>query len=207
MKNIDQIEIEIKEKGFTGHDAAIEAQKVITEQATEALNYVINSPFMADVKYQDIAELLAQVVDIFMPRPFDINRSTIAEDLLHYIFTYTDLHNHNYRKWLANNFVDLEEMSAVSSSPEAQTQPEQPKAKTLAEDTLQLIGEKSGEESDGDLRSLASQIASMMKNDAMPTQLFNVIADELSDTPRDWRSPESVLSNLKEMKRAEGKSA
>ena len=142
MKNIDQIEIEIKEKGFTGHDAGIEAQKVITEQATEALSYVINSPFMADVKYQDISELLAQVVDIFMPRKFDINTSAIAEDLLHYIFTYTDLHNHNYAKWLANNFVDLEEMSAASESPEAQTQPEQPKAKTLAEHHLQIMANK-----------------------------------------------------------------
>ena len=142
MKNIDQIEIEIKEKGFTGHDAAIEAQKVITEQGTEALSYVINSPFMADVKYQDIAELLAQVIDIFMPRKFDINPSAIAEDLLHYIFTYTDLHNHNYAKWLANNFVDLEEMSDVSSSPEAQTQTEQPKAKTLAEHHLQNMANK-----------------------------------------------------------------
>jgi len=44
-----------------------------------------------------------------------------------------------------------------------------------------------------------------MKNDAMPTQLFNVMADELSHTPRDWRSPESVLFNLKEMKKAEVK--
>jgi hypothetical protein len=51
MKNIDQIEIEIKEKGLTGHDAAVEAQKVITEQATEALSYVINSPFMANVNF------------------------------------------------------------------------------------------------------------------------------------------------------------
>ncbi len=188
-----------KEKGVTGHDAAIEAQKVITEQAIEALSYVINLTFMADVKYQDIAELLAHVIDIFMPRKFDINPSAIAEDLLHYIFTYTDLHNHNYHKWLANNFVDLEEMSDVSSSPEAQTQTEQPKAKN--------IGENSDEESDGDLRSLASQISSVMKNDAMPTQLFNVMADEFSHTPKDWRTPESVLFNLKEMKRAEGKSA
>ena len=179
MKNIDQIENEIKEKGLTGHDAGIEAQKVITEQATEALSYVINSPFMADVKYQDIAELLAQVIDIFMPRKFDINSSTIAEDLLHYIFTYTDLHNHNYAKWLANNFVDLEEMSE------------------------QVSGKNSDEESDGDLRLLASQISSVMKNEAMPTQLFNVMADELSDTPSDWRSPESVLFNLEEMKKAE----
>jgi hypothetical protein len=56
---------------------------------------------------------------------------------------------------------------------------------------------------DGDLRLLASQISSVMKNDAMPTQLFNVMADELSHTPRDWRTPESILGNLKEMKKAE----
>jgi DNA-binding transcriptional MerR regulator len=142
MKNINQIEIEIKEKGLTGHDAGIEAQKVITEQSTEALSYVINSPFMADVKYQDIAELLAQVIDIFMPRPFDIHPSSIAEDLLHYIFTHTDLHNQNYRKWLADNFVDLEEMSDASESPEAQTQAEQAKAKTLAEHHLQIMANK-----------------------------------------------------------------
>jgi hypothetical protein len=29
------------------------------------------------------------------------------------------------------------------------------------------------------------------------------MADEFSHTPRDWRSPESVLFNLKEMKKAE----
>jgi hypothetical protein len=183
MKNIDQIEIEIKEKGLAGHDAGIEAQKVITEQATEALSYVINSPFMADVKYQDIAELLAQVIDIFMPRKFDINPSSIAEDLLHYIFTHTDLHNQNYRKWLADNFADLEEMSE------------------------QVSGENSDATRDGDLRLLASQISSVMKNDAMPTQLFNVMADELCDNPRDWRTPENILGNLKEMKRTEGKIA
>jgi len=90
-------------------------------------------------------------------------------------------------------------------APEAERQTERPKAKTLDEDTLQVIGENSDEESDGDLRSLASQIASMMKNDAMPTQLFNVMADELPHIPRDWRTPESVLFSLKEMKKAEGK--
>ncbi len=61
----------------------------------------------------------------------------------------------------------------------------------------------SDEEIDGDLRLLASQLSAVMKNDAMPTQLFNVMSDELSHAPRDWRTPENILENLEEMKRVE----
>ncbi len=140
-------------------------------------------------------------------------------DLKEYLFTWTMKHDEEKRNWeiallaergLDEHGIELEtptENEKPIDAPEVETQPEQPKAKTLAEDTLQLIGENSDEESDGDLRSLASQISSMMKNDAMPTQLFNVMAEEFSHTPRDWRTPESVRFNLKEMKRAEGKSA
>ncbi len=66
--------------------------------------------------------------------------------------------------------------------------------------------ENSNEQSDGDLISLANQISALMKNDAMPERLFNALADELSHAPRDWRTPENILENLKEMKRAEGES-
>jgi hypothetical protein len=66
--------------------------------------------------------------------------------------------------------------------------------------------ENSAEQSDGDLISLATQLSAAMKNDAMPERLFNVMADELSHAPRDWRTPENILENLKEMKRAEGES-
>jgi hypothetical protein len=66
--------------------------------------------------------------------------------------------------------------------------------------------ENSDEENDGDLRLLATQLAAVMKNEAMPTHLFNAMADELSHAPRDWRTPENILENLKEMKRAEGES-
>jgi hypothetical protein len=307
MKNIDQIENEIKEKGLTGHDAGIEAQKVITEQATEALSYVINSPFMADVKYQDIAELLAQVIDIFMPRPFDINPSAIAEDLLHYIFTHTDLHNHNYRKWLADNFVDLEEMSAASESPEVETQPEQPKARTLAEHHLQIMANKIShilrsdkvsddaraafsniifnaanesnigvdepelikislplivnslefeygrgvvsslsaildsslvdsvedelrqyekrfdgrdsefdgspsepdvlDVSDSSMEDLAQKLSDIMHDPHLPEKIHNCLADELAGNCIDFRTPESILGNLKELNKTEVKNA
>ncbi len=64
----------------------------------------------------------------------------------------------------------------------------------------------SDEEIDGDLRLLASQLSAVMKNEAMPTHLFNAMADELSHAPRDWRTPENILENLKEMKRVEGES-
>ncbi|MBA4121483.1 MAG: hypothetical protein H0X72_03325 [Acidobacteria bacterium] len=140
-------------------------------------------------------------------------------DLKEYLFTWTMKHDEDKRNWekallaergLDEHGIELETPIEADSlndapAPEAQTQPEQPKPKTLAEDTLQLIGENSDATRDGDLRLLASQISSVMKNDAMPTQLFNVMADELSDTPSDWRSPESVLFNLEEMKKAEVK--
>ena len=37
----------------------------------------------------------------------------------------------------------------------------------------------------------------------MPVRFFNAMADELSTVPSDWRTPESILSNLQELREAE----
>ncbi len=57
----------------------------------------------------------------------------------------------------------------------------------------------------GDLNTLANQISAVMKNDLMPTRLFNAMADELSEVPKDWRTPEAILVNLQEIRKAEAK--
>ncbi len=54
-----------------------------------------------------------------------------------------------------------------------------------------------------DLDALASQISAVMKNDLMPTRLFNAMADELSEMPEDWRTPEAILENLKALQAKE----
>jgi len=58
-------------------------------------------------------------------------------------------------------------------------------------------------EENQDINVLANQLSSIMKNDLLPTGLFNVIADELSEVPSDWRTPENVLFNLQEMRKKE----
>ncbi len=45
-----------------------------------------------------------------------------------------------------------------------------------------------------------------MKNDLMPTRLFNAIADELSETSEDWRTPEAILVNLKALREKDAQS-
>ncbi|MDQ3712213.1 MAG: hypothetical protein M3388_08355 [Acidobacteriota bacterium] len=66
--------------------------------------------------------------------------------------------------------------------------------------------ERKSENESNELGTLASQLSAVMKNDLMPTELFNVMADALSETPEDWRTPEAILINLKELKKQESKS-
>ena len=54
-----------------------------------------------------------------------------------------------------------------------------------------------------DLDTLASQLSAAMKNDSMPAELFNVMADALSILPEDWRTPEAILTNLQELRKQE----
>ncbi len=56
-----------------------------------------------------------------------------------------------------------------------------------------------------DLDALANHLSAAMKNDSMPMELFNVMADALSIVPKDWRTPETILMNLQELRKAEAK--
>ena len=56
-----------------------------------------------------------------------------------------------------------------------------------------------------DLGALANQLSAAMKNDSMPTRLFNAMADELSIVPEDWRTPEAILTNLQALREKENK--
>jgi hypothetical protein len=58
---------------------------------------------------------------------------------------------------------------------------------------------------DQDDEDLANLLSKVMKHPKMPTKLFNVIADEINEIPTDWRTPENVLFNLREMRKAENK--
>lgn len=57
-----------------------------------------------------------------------------------------------------------------------------------------------------DLDALANHLSPAMKNDLMPTRLFNAIADELSETSEDWRTPEAILVNLKALREKDAQS-
>jgi hypothetical protein len=60
---------------------------------------------------------------------------------------------------------------------------------------------------DEDMEDLANLLSKVMKHPKMPTNLYNVLSDELIENPLDTDTPEWILGNLKEMKKAEGKSA
>ncbi|MDQ3063881.1 MAG: hypothetical protein M3R14_13625 [Acidobacteriota bacterium] len=51
--------------------------------------------------------------------------------------------------------------------------------------------------SDSSLEDLAKQLSAMMKNPLLPTNLYNVMTDELMENPFDTDAPEWILSNLK----------
>lgn len=52
---------------------------------------------------------------------------------------------------------------------------------------------------DQDLEDLARLLSKVMKHPKMPTNLYNILSDELSETVADTDSPEWILGNLKEM--------
>ncbi len=56
---------------------------------------------------------------------------------------------------------------------------------------------------DKDDEDLANLLSMVMKHPKMPTRLFNVMADELSEVPKDWRTPEAILTNLQELQEQE----
>jgi hypothetical protein len=58
------------------------------------------------------------------------------------------------------------------------------------------------EKPDG-LPELAKHISAAMKNPLIPTELFNIMADALSTVPKDWRTPEAILTNLQELQERE----
>jgi hypothetical protein len=56
---------------------------------------------------------------------------------------------------------------------------------------------------DKDTEDLANLLSQVMKHPKMPTRLFNAMADELSEVPKDWRTPEAILTNLQELQEQE----
>ena len=213
MKNITQIEKAILgNDNLDEHEKRYEERKQKTDRAKALLDDILSACEGSGIGNENAdwaTRGLLEILELFtFNKNSKVTPQDMAEDLQRHLFTWTFKHGDAYSQWRDDYFsgkwyAELNEEKESSDAPEAQTQPEQPKAKTLAEDTLQVIGENSDIDGGGDLRSLASQISSVMRNDAMPTQLFNVMADELSHTPSDWRTPESVLFNLKEMKKAE----
>lgn len=216
MKNITQIEKAILgNDNLDEHEKRYEERKQKTDRAKALLDDILSACEGGGFGNENAdwaTRGLLEILELFtFNKNSKVTPQDMAEDLQHHLFTWTFKHGDAYSQWRDDYFsgkwyAELNEEKESSDAPEAQTQTEQPKAKTLAEDTLQVIGENSDATGGGDLRSLASQISSVMKNEAMPTQLFNVMADEFSHTPIDWRSPENVLFNLKEMKKAEVKS-
>jgi hypothetical protein len=132
-----------------------------------------------------VLDSLMCILELFTVKDVDSSVCDLANGLQDYLFRWTKEYGNSVDAWKDSVLYGTKYKDAPGD---------------------ENLGQKIAQGSeDGDLRSLASQISSMMRNDAMPTQLFNVMADEFSHTPRDWRTPENILGNLKEMKKAEVK--
>ena len=145
MKNINQIKKEIKESGLEGSAAKLELRNAVFNQATKIITDVIVSPDLEGIKYQDLADGLAHIIEIFTRKDGgDFDREDFAEDLLSHIFTFTDFHRGGYFEWREKLFGGEQKVLDLSdsSAPEVETQAEQPKAKTLAEHSLQIMANK-----------------------------------------------------------------
>jgi hypothetical protein len=104
-------------------------------------------------------------------------------------------------EWLPNYSGLLRECSEQTEIRE-KTSPK-PIFKKHSESPLDLSVMSAKDLETDDLDALANHLSAAMKNDSMPTQLFNAMADELSLVPEDWRTPEALLVNLRELRKQE----
>jgi hypothetical protein len=117
-----------------------------------------------------VIDCVLMILELFTVKDAKVSSCDLAEELQHHLFTWTQEHDNTYSDW----------REAVLTGKKYQTSRAQ---ETPGEST--------------ELENLAAQISSVMKNPRIPTRLYNVMTDELSENTLDTDSPEWILGNLK----------
>ena len=150
-----------------------EKQKEIEELIAQIL--MITSGVCVAPKDEDVQEWghenFFKIFDILMIRHKNFHTSDILENLKFYLFNWTNKHSEAYREW-------SDKLEVIPSDFEKQEAPEQ------SDENKQL-------------NKLAAQISEVLKNPLLPTNLYNIISDELNETSDQADSPEWILANLK----------
>ena len=101
----------------------------------------------------------------------------------------------NYRRAIIHSLEGITE-AALDASQEAELNKYE-----VRFDTGKL--HKSDAPEENQIDDLADLLSKVMKHPEMPTRLFNMMADEISEVPNNWRTPENISFNLQEMRKAE----
>ncbi len=152
MKNIAQIEKEILgNDNLDEHEKQYEERKQKTDRAKALLDDILSACEGSGIGNENADWATRGLLEILELFTFNKNSKIIpqdmAEDLQHHLFTWTFKHGDAYSQWRDDYFsgkwyAELNEEKESSDAPEAQTQSEQPKAKTLAEHHLQIMANK-----------------------------------------------------------------
>lgn len=313
MKNITQIEKAILgNDNLDEHEKQYEERKQKTDRAKALLDDILSACEGSGIGNENAdwaTRGLLEILELFtFNKNSKVTPQDMAEDLQRHLFTWTFKHGDVYSQWRDDYFsgkwyAELNEEKESSDAPEAQTQTEQPKAKTLAEHHLQIMANKIShilrsdkvsddaraafsniifnaanesnigvdepelikislplivnslefeygrgvvsslsaildsslvdsvedelrqyekrfdgrdsefdgspsqpdglDVSDSSMKDLAQKLSDIMHDPHLPEKIHNCLADELAGNCIDFRTPESILGNLKEMKKAE----
>ncbi len=128
------------------NDAAF-AQKFYSEKLTEAQELI--GAILAVCKGYDepqnsdwAAQSLFRIFDMFMIRHDKFSASFFAEDLQHYLFTWTQAHDNAYAKWSANNTIRHDEPSPTAAIDSAGVEEIQKRQMELIEDSEVFANER-----------------------------------------------------------------
>ena len=119
MKNINQLQTEIKAAGLSGLAAELELRDRLLRQAEQTVLSVVNSPNDNNSNPDNLAIDLAQLLEIFAFSDGDFDRRDFAVDLQEFLFRQTHRYDVSYELWCQEVFADepvvFEEWSDIIS--------------------------------------------------------------------------------------------
>jgi hypothetical protein len=146
-----------------------EVKKGDEAQITLGKNIITDIAMHSDNDFA-VIDCLLTLLELFTVKNAKASTCDLAEELQHHLFTWTQEHDNTYSDWRESVLTGKKYQSSRT------------------QDTLSESAE---------LENLAAQISSVMKNPRIPTRLYNVMTDELSENTLDTDSPEWILGNLK----------
>jgi hypothetical protein len=117
-----------------------------------------------------VIDTLLELLELFTLKESKVSTMDLAEQLQDYLFRWTKEYGNAVDAW---------------------------KDSVLYGEKYKTPGTTDTPDESTELEKLAVQISAVMKNPRIPTRLYNVMTDELSENTLDTDSPEWILGNLK----------